>query len=146
MKHLLKKIFSMLNNKINIPRSSLPMRKIYFKMKSSCIEKRLSSIPGKSQIKNYITATWLLCYTKSLGFYPSSFVCSRFAPKIQFLYCLVSSVAPWSGSAYAFQSITTLYSCLNVKKLLARKRCNICLSHCNGTRTHNHLVRKQKMC
>ena len=58
----------MLNNKINIPRSSLPMRKIYFKMKSSCIEKRLSSIPGKSQIKNYITATWLYVIQKVWAF------------------------------------------------------------------------------
>ena len=31
------------------------------------------------------------------GFYPSTFVDSRFPPKIQFLYCLLSSVALWSG-------------------------------------------------
>ena len=45
---------------------------------------------------------------------------------------------------YAFQSESTLYSCLNVKELLARNRREIgSLSDCNGTRTHNHLVRKR---
>ena len=47
---------------------------------------------------------------------------------------------------YAFQSETTLYSCLNVKKLLARSRREICsLSDCNWTRTQNHLVRKRTL-
>ena len=37
---------------------------------------------------------------------------------------------------YAFQSESTLYSCLNVKELLARNRRDSCsLSGCNGTRT-----------
>ena len=31
------------------------------------------------------------------GFYPSTFVYSRFSSKIQFLYCLLSSLAPWGG-------------------------------------------------
>ena len=45
---------------------------------------------------------------------------------------------------YAFQSGSTLCSCLNVKELLARNRCKFWnLSDCNGTRIHNHLVRKQ---
>ena len=40
---------------------------------------------------------------------------------------------------YAFRSESTLYSCLNVKELLARNRREIwSLSDCNGTRTHNH--------
>ena len=44
---------------------------------------------------------------------------------------------------YAFQSESTLYSCLNVNKLLARNRREILsLSEYNWTRTHNHLVRK----
>ena len=30
------------------------------------------------------------------GFYSNTFVYSRFSPKIWFLYCLFSSVAPWS--------------------------------------------------
>ena len=43
---------------------------------------------------------------------------------------------------YEFESESTLYSCLNVKELLARSRRHIWrLSDCNGTRTHNHLVR-----
>ena len=38
---------------------------------------------------------------------------------------------------YAFQSESTLYSCLNVKELLARSRREIWnLSDCNWTRTH----------
>ena len=44
---------------------------------------------------------------------------------------------------YTFQSKSTLYSCLNVKELLARSWCKIwSLSDCNWTRTHNHLVHK----
>ena len=47
---------------------------------------------------------------------------------------------------YAFQSETTLYICLKVKELLARNRRNSwSLSDCNGTRTHNHLVRKRTL-
>ena len=43
---------------------------------------------------------------------------------------------------YEFESQSTLYSCLNVKELLARSKRHIWrLSDCNGTRTHNHLVR-----
>ena len=42
-----------------------------------------------------------------------------------------------------FQSESTLYSCLNVKELLAWSRCEIWnLSNCNCTRTQNHLVHK----
>ena len=44
---------------------------------------------------------------------------------------------------YASQSESTLYSCLNVKELLAQSRREILsLSDCNWTRTHNHLVHK----
>ena len=44
---------------------------------------------------------------------------------------------------YAFQSESTLYSCVNVKKLLVRSRRAIWrLGDCNWTRTQNHLVRK----
>ena len=48
--------------------------------------------------------------------------------------------------AYAFQSDSTLYVCLNVKELLARNRRKIwSLSDCNCNRTHNHLVCKWKL-
>ena len=44
---------------------------------------------------------------------------------------------------YTFQSESTLYSCLNVKELLAQSRRNIwSLSECDETWTHNHLVPK----
>ena len=47
---------------------------------------------------------------------------------------------------FAFQRESKLYSCLNVKELLARSWCHIwSLSDCNGTRTHNHLVRKRTL-
>ena len=47
---------------------------------------------------------------------------------------------------YEFESESTLYSRLNVKKLIARSRRHIWrLSDCNGTRTHNHLVRKRTL-
>ena len=47
---------------------------------------------------------------------------------------------------YTFQSESTLYSCLNVKELLARSRHEIWrLSDCNWTQTQNHLVRKRRL-
>ena len=45
---------------------------------------------------------------------------------------------------YAFQNESTLYSCLDVKEVLAWSRREIWrLSDCNWTQTQNHLVRKQ---
>ena len=45
---------------------------------------------------------------------------------------------------HTFQSESALYSCLNVKELLAQNRRDIwSLSDSNGIRFHNHLVRKQ---
>ena len=47
---------------------------------------------------------------------------------------------------YMFQSESTLHICQNVKELLAPNRRDIwSLCHCNGTRTHNHLVRKRTL-
>ena len=47
---------------------------------------------------------------------------------------------------YVFQSESTLYSCLNVRELLARSRREIwSLIDCNWTRTHNHLVHKRTL-
>ena len=44
---------------------------------------------------------------------------------------------------YAFQGESTIYSCVNVKGLLARNWLEGCsLSDCNCTWTHDHLVRK----
>ena len=45
-----------------------------------------------------------------------------------------------------YQNESTLYSCLNVKELLARNRPHIwSLSDNNGIRTHNQLVRKRTL-
>ena len=47
---------------------------------------------------------------------------------------------------YAFESESTLYSCLNVKELLARSRREIWRwSDCNWTRTQNHLALKRTL-
>ena len=47
---------------------------------------------------------------------------------------------------YAFQSESTLYSCLNFKELLARSRREIWRwSDCNWTQTQNHLVLKRTL-
>ena len=47
---------------------------------------------------------------------------------------------------YAIHSESTLYSCLNVKEFFARNRRDMQnLEDYNGTRTHNHLVRKQTL-
>ena len=47
---------------------------------------------------------------------------------------------------YAFQSESILYSCINVKELLAWNMREIwSLSNCTWTRTHNHLVRKRPL-
>ena len=47
---------------------------------------------------------------------------------------------------YTFQSDSTLYSCLNMKKLHARNRRYIwSISYSNRIRTHNHLARKRAL-
>ena len=47
---------------------------------------------------------------------------------------------------YAFQSESTLYSCLNIKELLAQNRRGISsLSDNNRIRTHNHLVHNETL-
>ena len=47
---------------------------------------------------------------------------------------------------YTFQSESTLYSCLNVKELLARSRLKLWRrSDFNWTRTQKHLVRKRTL-
>ena len=47
---------------------------------------------------------------------------------------------------YVFQSESALYSCMNVKELLARNRHEIwSLSDCNRTWMYNHLVHKQTL-
>ena len=47
---------------------------------------------------------------------------------------------------YAFQSESTLHSCLNVEELIAQSRLEFgSLSDCNWTRTQNHLVYKRTL-
>ena len=62
------------------------------------------------------------------------------------LICTVD-LTVWSCHVtYAFQSESTLSSCLNVKELFAQSRRKIwSLSYCSWTRTHNHLVHKRTL-
>ena len=60
--------------------------------------------------------------------------------------CTVHLTICYYHVTYVFQSESSLYSCLNVKELLARNRRDIwSLSNSNGIRTHNHLVRKRTL-
>ena len=62
------------------------------------------------------------------------------------LICTVHLTVSFYHVTYEFESESTLYSFLNVKEFLARSRRQIWrLSDCNGTRTHNHLLRKRKL-
>ena len=57
-----------------------------------------------------------------------------------------SCTACFCHVTYAFQSEFALYSCLNVKEVLAGKKRKIwILSDCNWTWTHDHLVHKQTL-
>ena len=62
------------------------------------------------------------------------------------LICTVHLIVCFYHVTYEFESESTLYICLNVKEPLARIRRHIWwLSDCNGTRTHNHLVRNRTL-
>ena len=62
------------------------------------------------------------------------------------LFCKVHLTVCFCHVTYAFQSESTLYSCLNVKELVALSRREIwSLRDCNWTQTHNHLVLKQTL-
>ena len=60
------------------------------------------------------------------------------------LICTMHLTVCSCHGTYAFQSQSTLYSCLNVTEILVQRRCEIwSLSDCNPTQTHNHLVHKR---
>ena len=62
------------------------------------------------------------------------------------LICPVHLTVCFYHFTYEFESESTLSSCLNVKKLLSGSRRHIWrLSKCNGTRSHNHLIRKRTL-
>ena len=68
---------------------------------------------------------------------------------IELLLILISTVhltVCYYHVTCAFQSESSLYTCLNVRERLARNRHEIwSLSDCNWTRTHNHLVHKRTL-
>ena len=60
--------------------------------------------------------------------------------------CTVNLTVCSGNVTYAFQRESALYSCVNVKELLARRRCQIwSLSDFNWTRTQNHLAYKRTL-
>ena len=62
------------------------------------------------------------------------------------LVCTVHLIVCSYHVTYEFESESTLYSCLNAKELLARKRRHIWRwSDCKGTRTKNHLFPKRTL-
>ena len=62
------------------------------------------------------------------------------------LFYTIFSVVGSCQVTYAFQSEFTLYSCLNVKELLARRRSQVwSLNDCNWTPTQNHWIRKRTL-
>ena len=67
--------------------------------------------------------------------FPGTTYCKYCTEQVQLCDLIVSRT---------FQSDSALYSCLNVKELLAQNRCDIrSLSDSNGIRAHDHLARKQ---
>ena len=80
-------------------------------------------------------------------FWKSNFASSAFLQNLQFKHDKdnLKSVCSYHVM-YAFQSESTLYSCLNFKELLAQNRRNIWrLDDCNETPTQNHLLGKQTL-
>ena len=63
------------------------------------------------------------------------------------LICTVHLTVCSYHATYASQNESTLYSCLNVKELLARNRCGIWSLSVDSNRiwTHNHLVCKRAL-
>ena len=93
----------------------------------------------------------LLCLNP---FPPRTFFFHPFSPLIN--YWVKFSIRVWSDIlmlavcsyhvTYAFQSESTLYSCVNVTDILARSRREIwSLSEWNWTWTHNHIVHKRTL-
>ena len=61
--------------------------------------------------------------------------------RLSFILYVKNYTVCYHHVTYPFQSESTLYSCLNVKELVARNRRDIwILSDSNGIRTHNQLV------
>ena len=91
---------------------------------SDCNWTRTHNLLVRKGTLNYLAklAKWLSCVVTTYLY--SAFDC-MFLP----------------GHARVSEWIHTLYSCLNLKELLAQSRHKIwSLSDCNWTRTHNHLV------
>ena len=62
------------------------------------------------------------------------------------LFYTIFSVVGSCQVKYAFHIESTLYTCLNVKELLARRRSQVwSLNYCNWTPTQNHWLRKQTL-
>ena len=87
-----------------------------------------------TQTQNHLIHKWTLNHLAKLG------VINDWAV-FWVLICTVHLTVCSYHVMYTFQSESTLYSCLNIKELLARSRRKIwSLSDWNWTRTHNHQV------
>ena len=53
-------------------------------------------VPPDEQLIDMVGHPYVIYSRSELGFYPSTFVCSYFPPKIHF-YCFLNSVALWHG-------------------------------------------------
>ena len=105
----------------------------------------LSSFDKENAGKPHLGPDFLFCF------------CFEVSPLLDNRYCLKLQSWKYQGKLtiqtvcyyyvmYAFQSESTLYSCLNIKELLARNKRDIwSLSDSNGIRTHNHLVGKRTL-
>ena len=64
---------------------------------------RVNNRDPSKKVNHKSKAIW---YRKIItgGFYPSTFACSHFSPKIQFLYCLFSSLSLWGGGHQSFRN------------------------------------------
>ena len=117
---------------------SLPCFTVFGKLKKRAPLKALESSPSN----NYKLNFWTKHENGNVIFINPAVlgnILERKTKTPQSLYVLVMSRT-------RIESESTLYSCLNVKELLARSMREIWnLSDCNWTRTQNHLVRKRTL-
>ena len=90
-----------------------------------------------------ISEKYKLDFSRSALFHMKTRVCLKyFVNDCRLIMVIVCSY----HVTYAFQSESTLYSCLNVKEVLAQSRREIwSLSDCNWAWTHNRLVHKRTL-
>ena len=90
---------------------------------------------NKTRNQNYLVPKWKLNHSAKLA---------KWLDLLWVLLCTVRLTVCCFYGKYSFQSESTLYRCLKMKKLYSRNRRQIwSLSDCKWTQTHNHLVHKR---